>query len=157
MKGSPSPQESECIEQVDLSRLFLSIAIVDSVSRSTGGQHHLGNMTLLSPSPGETDGWATISIKEGIILLKPWILSCLLLTARAFFPCDITIWGLKHVYQVALGVDTLGVTLDILPRPPPPPVAIATRKSRTVTETTPRVVLTAVKLCRNEAKKDPPI
>ena len=58
-----------------------------------------------------------LSMKERILLLKTWILRCVLLTARAYFPTDITINALRHVYHTALGVDNWGVTLDNLVQP----------------------------------------
>ena len=53
-----------------------------------------------------------LSITERILPLKTWILPCVLLTARVYFPPDITIRALKHVYQTALGTDSWGVTLE---------------------------------------------
>ena len=52
-----------------------------------------------------------LSVKERIRLLKTWILLCVLLTARAYFPTAITVTALKQVYHTALGVDRRGVTL----------------------------------------------
>ena len=48
------------------------------------------------------------------MLLKAWILPCVLLTARAYFPLDITIGALKHVYHTALEIDSSGITLENL-------------------------------------------
>ena len=54
------------------------------------------------------------STRERIVLLKTWILPCVQLTARVYFPSNITIRAPRHVYQTALGVDSWGVTLDNL-------------------------------------------
>ena len=48
---------------------------------------------------------------------KTWILPCVLPTARAYFPSDITIRALKHVYHTALGTDSWGITLNTLAQP----------------------------------------
>ena len=61
-----------------------------------------------------------LSMKKHILLLKTWILPCVLLTARAYFATKITVRALKHVYHTALGVDSWGVTLDNLAQPREP-------------------------------------
>ena len=38
-------------------------------------------------------------------------------TARAYYPLDITIQALRHVYHTALGIDIWGITLDNVAQP----------------------------------------
>ena len=118
IKGSLTASQQIQVEVIRDKQLLLGIPIVDSV-KYLGVR--MGNVTPNSAFAfplGEAQRRASSiaaygqSPKERILLLKTWILPCVLLTARAYFPTDITIRALKHVYHTALGVDSWGVTLD---------------------------------------------
>ena len=64
--------------------------------------------------------WA-MSLLERIQLLKLWILTLLVYPAQVVFLSAAVVITLKAVYQVALRLNSWGVTLDILSHPPPPP------------------------------------
>ena len=57
---------------------------------------------------------------KGIILLKTWVLPTILLTARAYFPTEVTIKAPKLLFffQTALGADSWGVTFHELAQEP---------------------------------------
>ena len=123
IKGRLRASEQAQVEVIGEKQLLLGIPVVDSVK-------YLGvRMGNVSPDfafafpLGEAQRRASsiasygLSLKERILLLKTWILPCVLLTARAYFPSDITIRALKQVYHTALGVDSWGVTLDNLSQP----------------------------------------
>ena len=103
-------------------QLLLGIPIVDSV-KYVGVR--MGNVTsnavFVFPF-GEAQRKAScfttygLSLKERILLLKTWILQCVP-TARAYFPSDITVRVVRHVYHTAPGVDSWGVTVRNLAQP----------------------------------------
>ena len=53
-----------------------------------------------------------LCLRKRLLLLKTWILPTILLTARSYFPSEMSIKSLKLVYNTALGLDSWGVTLD---------------------------------------------
>ena len=59
-----------------------------------------------------------LSLRERLLLLKTWILPTILLTARSYFPSEISIKSLKLVYNTALVLDSRGVTLDHISQEP---------------------------------------
>ena len=123
IKGRLTASEQAQVEVIRDKQILLGIPIVDSV-KYLGVR--MGNVTPDSAFAfplGEAQRRAGsiasygLSLKERILLLKMWILPCVLLTARAYFPTDITVRALKQVYHTALGVDSWGVTLDNLAQP----------------------------------------
>ena len=123
IKGRLTASEQTHVESVKDKQLLLGIPIVDSV-KYLGVR--MGNVTPDSAFAfplGEAQRRVSsiaaygLSLKECILLLKAWILPCVLLTARAYFPSDITVRALKPMYHTALVVYSWGVTLDNLAQP----------------------------------------
>ena len=46
------------------------------------------------------------SLCERILLLKKWVLPTILLTARAYYPSDITVRALRVIYNTTLHLDS---------------------------------------------------
>ena len=123
IKGRLTASEQTHVESVKDKQLLLGIPIVDSV-KYLGLR--MGNVTPdsafafpLGAAQRRASSIAAygLSMQERILLLKTWILPCVLRTARAYFPTKITVKALKRVYHTALGVDSWGVTLDNLAQP----------------------------------------
>ena len=123
IKGLLTPLERGHIEVVKEKQLMLAIPIVDSVKYLGVRMGNVSSDTTFAFPLGQAQRRAScitaygLSIRERSLLLKTWILPCVLLTAWAYFPSDITIRALRHVYHTALGVDSWGVTLDNLASP----------------------------------------
>ena len=71
----------------------------------------------------------SLGMQKKVYLLKTWVLPCVLLVARAYFPDDRVVAELRKVYHVALLLSSWGLTLENLARleseggyalPPPP-------------------------------------
>ena len=123
IKGDLTPAERSQVELSNGQQLLCGIPVVDSVKYL---RVHMGNLTsdaAFAFPLGEAQRRARcmtaygLSIKEKLLLLKTWILPCVLLTARAWSPSEIAIRALRHVYHTALGTDSWGVTLDNLAQP----------------------------------------
>ena len=61
---------------------------------------------------------STLSLPERVNLLKLWILPLLVYPARVVFPSSAVVSTLATIYQVALNLNSWGLTLDILAHPP---------------------------------------
>ena len=118
VKGPLHPLDQQATEQTPSGEVLLGISLCPHV-KYLGVR--MGNITSdeafsfpLAEAQRRASRLAALqfSLRERILLLKTWILPTVLLTARAYFPSDITIKALKGVFNTALGVDSWGVTLD---------------------------------------------
>ena len=58
-----------------------------------------------------------LTLKERVFLLKMWILPVLVYPARVIFPVKKVVDSLKTIYNIALGLNSWGLTQDILALP----------------------------------------
>ena len=58
-----------------------------------------------------------LTLKERVFLLKMWILLVLVYPARVIFPVKKVVDSLKTIYNIALGLNSWGLTQDILALP----------------------------------------
>ena len=123
IKGNLTFAKHSEVELSNGQQLLRGIPVVESMEYLGVRMRHLTSDAAFAFPLGEAQrrvGCMTaygLSIKERILLLKTWILPCVLLTARAYFPFEITIRALRHMYHTALGTDRWGVTLDNLAQP----------------------------------------
>ena len=123
IKGLLTPSERGHIEVVKEKQLMLGIPIAYSVKCTGVRMGNVSSDTTFAFPQGVPQRRAScittygLSIRDLVLLLKTWILPCVLLTARAYFPSDIVIRALRHVYHTSLGVNSWGVTLDNLAQP----------------------------------------
>ena len=109
IKGRLTAPEHSHVEVVRDKRILLGIPIVDSVKYLGVRMGSVTPDTAFAFPLGEAQRRASsiatygLSLKERIVLLKTWIMP---LAVRAYFPTDITVRALKHVYHTALGVDS---------------------------------------------------
>ena len=123
IKGNLTPAEHSQVELANGQQLLRGIPVVESLKYLGVRMGNLTSDGAFAFPLGDARRRAScmtaygLSIKERILLLKTWILPCVLLTARAYFPPKITIRALTHVYHTAPGTDIWGVTLDHLAQP----------------------------------------
>ena len=109
IKGPLHVTDQALVEETRSGELFLGIAaclhikylgvVMGDITSDEAFSFHLAQAQRRTSRPASYH----LSLKERILLLKT--LPTILLTARAYFPTDITIKALKMVNNTALGVD----------------------------------------------------
>ena len=101
------------LESTEAGELLLGIAVLNSI-KYLGVR--MGNIFLQRRASLVAS--LHVSPKEHVVLLKTWALLTALLTARSYFPSDLTVKPLKIVSSTALGFNSWGVTLDHIAQAP---------------------------------------